>query len=523
MALPDVDIVQKNGTSGRGATGFDFMSGMIFYGTTPVVTGKWTQYPGPPVIKAQQVFSKTDITSAGVIPYSDNTASRGQFVINTQGATGATGEIKVTVPKANSTTEVISLGVYTVGVSDTTIALQGAAWAAVINAGTATHGWTATFTTATMTLIAPKSAGKSLNTGTPYASTLTGALAVTITQNTVLGTASEWAVWAYQMEEFFNKFPTGNIWVGVISASSSFDEIVTLQGVASNKLRQIGIQEIDATRSSAANIIGTITSINTAAVKLQKKSPLSIVYSPNIYSVADLSTYPDQNSNTAYKVQCVISQDGNAKGALLFVQNQISIGNMGAKLASIAKSRVSASDAQPIDDFNMSDGVENDTPAFANGVLLQNMSSNLQAQLDNYRYTFFRKFGDTVVGTYWTDNKCCVTSASDYAFVNDNRTSDKVSRICYSTLVPKLSSEIIFNSDGTLQNYAIESFTDLVTDAITANMITGYGVLPLISGVKVTIDPSQNVRATNTLVLDVTIVQNGIARNITVNIAYGTF
>ena len=99
----------------------------------------------------------------------------------------------------------------------------------------------------------------------------------------------------------------------------------------------------------------------------------------------------------------------------------------------------------------------------------------------------------------------------------------KISRICYSTLVPLLNSEVIFNTDGTLKNTSVQIFKSAVSEAITANMITGYGSMPLISGFKVTIDPTQNVQATNNLVVNVIIVENGIARNITVNIAYGTF
>lgn len=237
-----------------------------------------------------------------------------------------------------------------------------------------------------------------------------------------------------------------------------------------------------------------------------------------------LPDYPDQNINTANKVQCVISQDGLSEGARLYVANGlVTIGNVGAKLGSVSKSRVSASDAQPIPDFNMSNGVENNTPAFGNGQLASLISDGFQVQLDNYRYTFFREFGDTVVGTYWTGNKMCISSTSNYSNMNDNRVADKVSRIAYSTLTPLLNSELIFNTDGTLPKTTIETFKSAVVDAVTANMITGQGVLPQISGIQCTIDPSQPVRTTGNLVINVIIVENGIARNITVNIAYGTF
>jgi hypothetical protein len=165
---------------------------------------------------------------------------------------------------------------------------------------------------------------------------------------------------------------------------------------------------------------------------------------------------------------------------------------------------------------------KNNTRAFSNGQLSTSVSEGIKVQLDNYRYTFLRGFGDTLTGSYWIGNKTCIVNTSSFANVNDIRTIDKVARITYSTLTPELNSEVLFNGDGTLQLYTIEYFKDLVTAAVTQEMITGFGVLPLISGISVKIDPTQPIKTTQNLVVVVTIVQNGIARKITVNIAYGT-
>lgn len=521
MALSNVNINQIGGRSGRPLPGFDHYTGMMFYGTAPVVTGKWKQYPGPPAINAQQMFSEVDATNAGIIPYTDNTAPIGSYEITTPGVAGDTLQLKVTIPAPKGLTTVIDLGVYTVPTSGAaTAALQATAYVALINAGTVTHGYTATvLTSTTVQITAPKTVGKSINTGTPLSAVIVGAFVGSITQFTG-GTASNYAAWYYQISEYFAGHPQGVLWVGIIAASSSFNEIKTLQtGAAEGKLMQAGVYDIHATRGLPANITSTIASVQTAVATLQAITPINIVYSPNMQG-AILSDYPDQNINTANKVQCVISEDGGAEGAQLHLNSGFTVGNLGRKLATISKSRVSASDAQPIALFNNSDGVENNDTAFGNGDLSSNVTEGLQAQLDSYNYTFFRKFGSTVVGSYWNDNKCCITRSSDYSNVNDNRTFDKISRICYDTLVPQLHSELLFNEDGTLQDYTIEYFKDIVTDAVTNNMITGYGALPLIGGVTVDIDPTQDVKQTSNLIIDITIVQNGIARNITVNIAY---
>lgn len=517
--LPSVDIVQTSGNSGKKSSSYDSWSGLIFYGTAPVVSGKWQQYPGPPIINAQQMLSVDDATSAGIIPYTDNTAPTATYLITTKGNTGDTLNIKCTIPKPNSTTLVVDLGTYTVGAGDTTIALQGAAIAAIINAGTPTHGFTASFTTATLTITAPKTVGVSLNSGTPYAVTVSATFAGTLTQNVVAGTVSYYSLWYYHISEYFRLFPEGTLWVGIISASSSFVETQTLQTASGSQLRQIGIFDNSSSRGSAANITGTITQLGAAVRLKQKTAPFYAIYSPNISGVADLSTLTDQNFNTSKEVQTVISQDGAASGALLYVTSGMTVGHVGVKLATRAKARCSASDAQPDSIlFNISDGVENDTVSFGNGQLLSVVSDNLVSQLDSFRYTFVRKFGSTVVGSYWTGNKSCIDNRSQYANSNDMMTYNKISRILYSSLIPQLNSELIFNEDGTLRSYTIDYFQDLCEDSVTAEMITGFGALPLISGIKVVIDAAQKVKQTENFQIQASYIQNGIARKITVDL-----
>lgn len=518
MAFNNVVVNQKKSSSGRQLAGFDFYSGLIVYGTAPVVSGKWNTFVGNspnPDIKAEQFFSLEDAENAGILPFTENTAPTSTYLITTKGNTGDTIEFKCTIPKQNGTSEVVSLGKYT-GVSADSIAVQGAAIAAAINAGTSIHGFSATFTTATLTITAPKSVGISLNSGTPYSVVVSATFTGTWTQNVIAGTKSQYAAWHYHISEYFRKFPKGNLWVGVASFSS-FNELVTLSEASKGKIRHFGVYDIDETRGSAANITGTITLLDVACKKIQSKAPASVAYSPNIKSVSNLATYTDQNLNTANKVQAVISQDGLAKGGLLFVQLGQTIGNIGIKVATSALKRPSASDAQPNEDFNNSDGSENDTMAFGNGQLSTSVPMSLQEQLDTFRFTFFRQF-ETVTGTYWTDNKTCISNASQYAFTNDNHVSDKVQRICQETLTPQLNAELIFNKDNTLQDYTIAFFQNITDDAIRAQMITGFGSLPLISDVVVSIDPTQPVKKTNNLTIDVTIYENGIARKITVNL-----
>lgn len=530
MAFPQVNIVQVVNNAVLAQAGSDYYSGLCLYGTAPTVTGKWATYSGTvtPTIKAQQLFALSDATSAGILPYTDNTAAVGTFTMTTKETTGKTVNVSVVLPIANSLTETIDLGTYTAITADSNIILQMTAIALLINNGTVTHGFVAVFDgTSKITLTFPKKYGVAPNTGSPIVLTKTDAVFTQVQPAAgagggVLGTISYYAIWYYQIQEFFRLFPSGNLWVGILPVANfdAFNDIRALQAISGNKLRQVGIYDNNATRGSAANITATIKLVDVSSATLDSTAPLVAIYSPNIYSVSDLSTLPDQRLNTAQRTQVVISQDGDYEGALMCIRNGVSVGNIGVKLATIAKSRVSSSDAQAITGFDVSSGYENRTPAFANKSIQASVTINLQTQLHDYGYTFFRQFGDTVTGTYFINNKTCVTESSQYAYVNSNRVFQKISRTLYSTYIPLLNSEIFFNSDGTIKDYAIQSFVDAGISAIEGAMIVGFGNQPLCTLPKnaITIDKTQNVKSTNNLNIVVNYIENGIARTITLNI-----
>lgn len=524
MAFPQVTINQTGGASGRPSPGNDYISGIMFYGTAPSSVGfPFNTYTGTPSIKARQLFSDVDATNAGIVPYTDNTAATGIIAL-TKGSTGDTITIKVTVPTQNGGTTVVNLGTYTQVSGDSTDSAFATSVKNFINAGTLVHGFSATSSVANLTLIAPKSCGVSLNGTTSIANTIVGTITATITTQlggTVAGTASNYASWFYQISEFFRVYGTGaSLWVGIITATSGFNEIVTLQNASGGTIKQMAIFDNVQSAADGSTITTRIASINTIAKTLSQTAPFIVEYAPNLVLYTDISTLPDQNLNTANTVRTVISQDGLAKGALLFVTCGYSVQNLGAKLATTALCRISGSDAQPVPQFDISDGTENNTPALANGKLNSIISPSLLLQLNNYNYTFNVTFPESVVGTYWNDNRMCISNSSDYAYENDNRVYQKASRLCRQACIPLISSELIFNADGTLSTGSIMVFQNAITENVTAGMITGFGSMPLISGVSVSIDPKQNVKATSNINIVVTINENGIARYITISLGF---
>ena len=521
-----LNIVRGTGNSGRSAPGFTYYTGKMFYGTAPSTAG-WTQYTNPVTIKARQILSAQAALDAGILPNTDNVAATYTSVC-TIGDVGNVILVEATIPVLGGITKLVTLATLTLATA--TLTLQINEIRDAINAQTFNTGFSATtaFGT-TITFIAPTSLGKYFNTGTPYTFTVTpisipvhtfvfGAQALVIS-----GTASLYAAIYYHISEYYRMNPTGNLTVGFISASSSWKELLALQIASGNQLRQIGIFDTNTSNGLAANILATVEEICTTVAT--SATPFEVVYQPNITAVADLSTMPNGNNNSVgTNVQVITTQDGLAQGGLLYLESGYSIGNLGANLGCLSKSRVSSSIAQPIQTFNISDGVENNTPALANGQFLSAISVSLYQQLfgttanntSGYCYIGSATYPGNVAGTFFSGNAMFTAQASSYSFMNDNRVWDMVTRICQQTYIPFLNSEVEFNPDGTISSLSVLYLQNLGVAAITAGMITGINP-PYISGTPiVTIDPSQPLQATNVLQIAVSTTENGIARNITI-------
>ena len=509
MALNNVTIVKSQGGLGRPLAGFDFVSGAVFY-TSTLPSGFTTTY------NKQPLSSLVDAENLGITnTYSDETPAEAEYEITAAGATGDTGQFIVTEPTINTgVTRTVDLGTYTVGAGDTTIDLQGAAWVAVINAGTVTHGYSATYTagTDTITVIARTGLGIALNSGTPIAVTETGTLAGTLSQFAG-GVATKLGLWHYHISEYFRIQPQGKLWVGFypVPGSYTFVEMNNLQNFAQGEIRQMMVYN-DVART-VSNILSDCTALQAAEVISEGlKMPYEVMYGTNTLNI-NVSQLLNLNTLTAPKVSVIISQDAGGQGAFLYLTTGKGITTVGAALGMVSLLKVSENIGW-VERCNVSNGVECDTIGFVNGQLWTSISESLRNQLNSYRYIFLRKY-TSLSGSYFNDSHTAVSVSSDYAYIENNRTIDKAGRLAYTALLPQLNSPLTINADGTLTNITIASFTGILTTAINDMVRNGE-----ISAFLVTIDPTQDVLTTSTIVVRLQIVPIGTARNIIVNIGF---
>jgi hypothetical protein len=509
MSLNNITFVLGQGGLGRPLPGEDYISGLIFYVANGSLPSGFTTSA-----RIRQFFSVADAGAAGIKDdYSDGTAAAGSVQITAIGTNGDTISDYVVTPTGN-----VDLYTYTKTAAETTATLVGAAIAALINAGTINHGFTAVNTTGTVAITAPKKYGIYLNTGTKLVTTLSSGatLAATTTQFSG-GAASKQAVWHYHISEYFRIQPKGNLYVGFFAVPTTYDfaDVATMQNFATGKLRQIGVYK-DAAAFASADLTALHNACN-AQVALHKE--LIGLYGADIAAVTDLTTLSDLSTLSAYLAHPRIGQDGGALGAFLYATVGKSITDLGAALGAVALAKVSE-DIAWVEKFNMSNGTELDIPAIANGALVRDQTEGLLGSIQDKAYGFIRTFVGTS-GSYNNESRTAIAITSDYAYIENNRTIQKATRGVYSSMLPALNSPITLNADGTLSDVSIAYFENLAEKNLFQMQRDGeISGTPEKPGFSVAINASQNVLSTGKLVVAISIIPIGVARNITVNIGF---
>jgi len=516
MSLPQITFVEGQGGLGRALPSNDHISALLFYtGTLP--SGFATTSVAT---RCKALYSLQDAVTAGILgDFSDATAATGKYTVSTAGATGDTIEIFVTdLTPYTGIVRTLSLGKTTLATGSPTTTTTAAEIAATINAGTATHGYTASAAVAVCTITAPKSQGAYLNSGTPLTATISGTIAGAFVQfggsGMTAGVTSVLMSYYYHVAEFFRMQPKGKLWVGffAVPGTYTYTEITDMQNNSLGEIRQIGIYKNGTWASGDLSTINTICNTN----KTVNYQPLQAIYAANLQATTDITTVTDLSTLTYNNVLNLISQDGQGLGAFYYKSlgsGIKSITNLGTVLGSVALRKVSESIGW-VAQTNISNGKENEVPAFSNGQLVSALSVTALNALDTKRHVFGIKYIG-VNGTYWNGGHMAVSPSSDYAYMEDNRTICKCERLLYAALIPFLNSPIVFNSNGTLKDTTVAQFETVASSCLDQMVRDGE-----LSDKKATVDPSQNVLSTNTLTVSVKLVKNGVARNISVPIGF---
>lgn len=510
MALPNINFVKSTSGLGRALPGTDYISGYAHYypsgGTLP------TGFTANDRIK--KIFSVADAETLGITNTSlGATASTATDTITTKFTAGDTFKITCNTIDGVRAGVPITLCDFTAVTADAvSITTSADRISAEINAGTQTHGFTASNAVGVVTIVAPKNQGIFLNSGTPYVVTKTGAVAHTLVQNVVVGVASWIDTLYYHISEYFRIQPKGELYVGLYEEEAStytFAALTLMQNYASGAIKQMAVFEKNVVFAAAqCAALQAIATANEAVYK-----PMQIMLNAEISATASVATLVDLSTQTAPNVSVCIAQDGANAGDYIYKATGKSVGSIGAMLGAVSFAVVSESIAW-VGKFNMALGAELDTIAFSNGQLYTALADSQFESLNNYSYTFLRKLTG-IAGSYWSDSKTTVTPTSDYSTIENNRVYQKITRVVRANMLPALSSPLKVNADGTLTNATIGYFETLANNPLVQMEADNE-----LSAHKIIINPAQDVLATSTLELTLQNVPLGVARIIKVNVGF---
>lgn len=325
--------------------------------------------------------------------------------------------------------------------------------------------------------------------------------------------AEEWIIrlMHYQLSEIFRLNPGISLYVGIFpkaEGANTYADVKKMQNFAGGRLRQIGVWEGDVAFSKE-----NLTALQGVAATLEGQDmPLSILYAPKVAAVAAL---PTDAAGDKERVSVIIGQAGSSTGAALYADEdnataKASVSGLGVLLGIVSSASVQESPAW-IEKFPA--GI--DVPAFGDGTLLTALDRAVVESLDAARYLFFVTYSG-LSGSYLNDSHTMDDATSDYAYIENVRTMDKVVRGIRTYLLPKLGGNVyIDKSTGQLQTHSVEFLQTTAQKALEDMEKAGE-----LSGYVVEIDPDQNVLATSEIEIVIRPVGVGVVRRIKVKIGY---
>ncbi|OHT44998.1 DUF2586 domain-containing protein [Flavobacterium tructae] len=183
---------------------------------------------------------------------------------------------------------------------------------------------------------------------------------------------------------------------------------------------------------------------------------------------------------------------------------------VGLALGAISKAKVSENIAW-IEKFNLT-GEGFSKAGFIGDQKIKSLAD--LRTLNEKRYIFTQTHTG-LAGIYFNDSHTCTTGTSDYAYIENNRTINKATRLLRAALLPKLASPVLVDIDGKLPQSVSKSFEGLCRSALEG-MVANQEV----SAFDVYVDPKQNILATSELKVKAEITPIGTARKIKVDLGF---
>ncbi len=363
----------------------------------------------------------------------------------------------------------------------------------------------------------------------------------------------------YQIQQFFRMNPSGDLYVMLVGTEVYGDTVkkaMSMQEKANGNIRQMAIifsgsttfaqtkdalaiaQEqadlaytdympfeiilegkgfnaaVEADSPSLASLNSENVSV-VIAMDVEKAAEQKLIQQDTnkVYTLtSDEELVPSQSSSDIYNVRNAdgLKKDGAVVLEFAFQEPYKNTAAVGLALGALSKAKVSENIAW-IEKFNLT-GNGFAKPGFVGGKEIKSLGD--LRTLNEKRYIFTQTHTG-LAGVYFNDSHTCTTGTSDFAYIENNRTVNKATRLLRTALLPKLASPVLVDIDGKLPQSVSKSFEGLCRSALES-MVANQEV----SAFDVYVDPKQNILATSELKVKAEITPVGTARKIMVDLGF---
>lgn len=318
---------------------------------------------------------------------------------------------------------------------------------------------------------------------------------------------------SYRMvKEFFDEAGDGSyLWVLSAKPSNSAAGVTNLQNYSNGACRVIGV----ATPLASASIAADIKALNDAAEALTTSifAPVLVIAGLPAPSTAGSAT--DLTTLDHNRVGVVVGNEATGDTTL---DNTLKTGAcVGLLLGRIAKNAVHVSVARVSDGGIKADALKLGTKAI----------NNTDAQTLHGKGYITPRTWVGKAGYFWSSDELATATTDDYGLIPRRRTIDKAYRVSYKSLLEYVGTEIPVNANGTIPNSTAKAIESMVETALERSMANqgNLGADPdddSDNGIKVYVDPNQNVVATNMIQVSVKVKPYGYAYYLGANLSFYT-
>ena len=359
----------------------------------------------------------------------------------------------------------------------------------------------------------------------------------------------------YQIQQFFRMNPSGDLYI-MVTTGTSYEEIagkaMDMQEKANGNIRQMaiiysGVTTFAQTQAAVLKaqteadlaykdympfeiiLEGKGFTVDAPSLDGSNAENVSVVvamdvekaFEKKLFQKDNLKLYilapneevlPVEGSLDMYNVRDAdgLKKENGAVLEFVFKNSYKNTAAVGLALGAISKAKVSENIAW-IEKFNLT-GEGFAKAGFVGGEEIKTLGT--LGDLNEKRFIFARTHTG-LPGVYFNDSATCTTGTSDFAYVENNRTINKATRLLRTALLPKLASPVLVDIDGKLPQSVSKSFEGLCRSALEG-MVANQEV----SAFDVYVDPKQNILATSELKVKAEITPIGTARKIMVDLGF---